>query len=389
MNKKIAIVGSGPAALMAAEVLSLKKVKVCIFEKRKSIGRKLLVAGSSGLNITNDLDHNDFISHYTGPRQHWDKILRSYSPKNWIEWIENLGVSTFLGTSGRYFIEDKKAARFLKLWQEKLEGQGVEFHFEKEWDALEVFDDGLKVFDQKFDAVILALGGGSWEPKENPLRWTAAIKKLNLEFKEFKSSNVGFKVAWPSAFLKEAEGQPIKNMILHSPRGSKKGEIMITSYGIEGTPVYFMGTTGPVKIDLKPDMTLEAVIKKMEMTRENLSPIRRAQKLLNLTPGAQALIFHMTPKDELKKLTIETLAQKIKAFPIKLLEPQPLAEAISSSGGLSWSELDTGLGVKKIPRLFCAGEMIDWDVPTGGFLIQGCVSQGKWAAESAYDRFCK
>ena len=381
MIKKVAIIGSGPAGLMAASVLSEKNIGVTVFEKRKSIGRKLLVAGSSGLNITNDLPLEQFVPHYTGPKNHWEKIIRNFTPKDWVSWIEGMGMPTFLGTSGRYFIEDKKAARFVKLWQETLIKNKVDFIFSKEWSSLKKLENGrLEVFEKEFDAVILALGGGSWEPQEKPLRWLKVVHELGIKTKTFEARNVGYQVNWSDAFLKKAEGKPIKNVVFSSSRGSKKGELMITRYGLEGTPVYFMGCTETVYLDLKPDLSLDQVVAKLSHSKENLSPMRRVQRLLNLCEGAQEVIFHMIPKEKHPKLTLESLAALIKKFPIKLGAPQPIDEAISSSGGVLWDELNDSLMVKKIPGLYCVGEMIDWDAPTGGFLLQGCVSQGKWVA---------
>ena len=218
----------------------------------------------------------------------------------------------------------------------------------------------------------MALGGGSYETEE--LRWPNAFAERGVEFTEFQASNVGFQVRWPESLLKEAEGKPIKNVVLTSSRASRSGDLVITNYGVEGTPVYFAGMEGEVEIDLKPDLTEAQIEAKLRMSRENLSPIRRIKRLLNLGEGALALLFHMTPQEELSDLS--AMIVRIKRFRLKLEGRQPLSEAISSSGGVAMGELDGALMLRRYPAVFLAGEMLEWDAPTGGFLIQGSVSLG-------------
>jgi uncharacterized flavoprotein (TIGR03862 family) len=375
---------------MVADVLSSRGIPVSLYEKRKSAGRKLLVAGSSGLNITNDLPVREFAQHFSSSslasKTFFFDLISEFDPKQWIRFIEELGVSTFLGTSGRYFIEDKKAARFVNTWTDKLKKQGVEFHYGEElvdFSSVGVsvtlrFDSGLT---KTFGAAFLGLGGGSWEPSEKPLRWPSIFTRNKIGFREFAASNVGYQVKWKEAFLKEAEGLPLKTISLSTARGTKKGELTVTRYGIEGTPVYFVGCKGKATLDLKPDLGVDAILTKLRSAKENLSPIRRVKKQLGLCPASFALLFHETDPDTLKNPDLMMIARKIKALPIHLSESQPLVEAISSSGGVKMSELGENLMLKRFPRIFLGGEMLDWDVPTGGFLIQGSVSQGKRAAE--------
>ncbi len=192
---------------------------------------------------------------------------------------------------------------------------------------------------------------------------------------------MGYQVEWKQEFLKEAEGLPLKRVIVTSSRASREGDAMVTRYGIEGTPIYFAGMTGEVTIDLKPDLTAEQVAKRLSGAKENLSLIRRSKKLLGLCPASQALLFHHLPRELLESGEIARFARAVKAFPLRLGAPQPLDEAISSSGGLELGELDDALMLRRHPGLFAAGEMLDWDVPTGGFLIQGCVATGFLAAQ--------
>ncbi len=380
-SQSIAIIGTGPAALMTADVLSQSTHRVSIFEKRKGLGRKLLIAGSSGLNITNDLPVEEFKRHYSGPPELWNQVLGGFSPQDWIQFIETLGSPTFKGTSGRYFVQDMKASGLLQKWKQRLDQRKVEFYFDHECVDFETshtspritlsFEGGKKM---QFDAVYFALGGGSYEPKEDPLRWPALFIRKEIDFSPFTPSNVGFRVDWKANFLKEAEGLPIKNIELSSPRGVRRGEIVITNYGMEGTPVYFVGQTGEVRLDLKPDLSIGQMIAKCRSVRENLSPIRRVKRQLNLSEAALALLFHEAPQSCLGDL--EKLCQLIKSFPLLFIGKQPLVEAISSAGGINLNEINTKFMLKKFPGIFIGGEMLDWDAPTGGFLIQGCVSQG-------------
>lgn len=386
VNGKVAVVGSGPAGLMAATRLNRMGCNVTLFEKRSGLGRKLLIAGSSGLNITFDAPLAEFSKAYGESEIHFQKILKSFSPQDWRDFIENeLKIPTFLGTSRRYFVDGMKASVMLKKWTEKLTSQGVNIITARELSGFELKDGAIDLFlsdptPHRFDALCLALGGGSWEPHENPLRWIGIFKKNGIQFFPFESGNSGFEVEWPQALLKEAEGKPIKNLILSTSKGSRAGELVITRYGLEGTPIYAVGMPGVAYLDLKPELGLPEILTKLNSGRENLNPIRRVNKFLKLSDGATALIFHMTPPEI--RADIKKIAARIKKFPITLKHPRPLAEAISSHGGVSWGELDHALMLKRFPGVFLAGEMINWHATTGGFLIQGAVSQGHWAALS-------
>jgi uncharacterized flavoprotein (TIGR03862 family) len=389
--RSIAILGSGPAALMAADVLSQSGHRVEVFDKKRGPGRKLLIAGSSGLNITNSLPLDQFRAHYTGPSEFWERILQQFSPDAWLGWIHDLGLLTFKGTSGRYFVKEMKASRLLRAWLNRLTQRGVVFRFEHELadftrhgadsgcsQKIDLHFKNQSFFS--FDAVCFCLGGASYEPSETPLRWPAIFERKGLEFFPFRPSNVGYRVPWSEGFLKEAEGLPLKNIKLTSRKGSRAGDLVVTKYGLEGTPVYFMGESGTVYLDLKPDLSADQMLKKCLMIRENLSPLRRVKKQLSLCPASLALIFHGTPQNVVKDTA--RLVAWIKAVPVQFEGSQSIQEAISSSGGLSFSEVDSHLMLKHYPGVFVAGEMLNWDAPTGGFLIQGCVSQGYAAGKS-------
>ena len=383
--KSIAIIGTGPAALIAAEFLSRSNEnKICIYEKNTGPSKKLLIAGSSGLNITHNLAIDPFASHYSSDslssaesKLFWRSHLNAFSPNDWIKYIETiLHQPTFLGTSNRYFIKDMKASKLVSNWIHLLKSREVQFSYQdclldfenKNEKIILTFSKSKKL---EYDYAIFALGGASYE-KQTP-SWINLFKSKQIPFLDFKASNVGFEVDWPvkdkNLFLKEAEGLPIKYCVLNTKRGKKIGDLVITQYGIEGTPVYFFGATGEASLDLLPDFSAEEIKERLEKSKENLAPIRRVKKYLNVSDSILALLFHYN-----KELTLEEITSLLKSYKIKLTKPRPIEEAISSSGGVSFLAVDKNLMLKKYPKIFCAGEMIDWDAPTGGFLIQGCVS---------------
>jgi uncharacterized flavoprotein (TIGR03862 family) len=395
----VAIIGTGPAGLMAATQLlknsSVGTVQITFFEKRKAPARKLLIAGSSGLNITNALPLSEFIEQYTGPKSIWEKVFSQFAPEHWLEQVREFGSETFLGTSGRYFVREMKASRLLRAWIRDLTSQGAQWRMNTEVTGFQkVFptdpDSKIRLTLQSpsdplessadFDRVIFALGGASYEPTEAPLRWIKVFENQGISVVPFQSANVGYHVKWTEKFLAEAEGLPVKTCIFQSKKGTKKGELLITKYGLEGTPIYTFGDTGKCEIDLKPDLTEDEIYLKLVSVKEKMINIRRAKKTLNLGPGALALLFHFAPEET--KTDLPAFVRFLKHFPIQLEEPRPLTEAISSSGGIAFSELDDSLTLKKVPGVFAIGEMIDWTAPTGGFLIQGCVSMGAYVGKS-------
>ncbi len=377
MNREqtAAIYGSGPAGLMAATVLAEAGVPVTLFERRPSYGRKLLIAGSSGLNVSHHCELDTFISHYRGfPDEVWRRFFSVLSPTDWIGFIEKLGLETFVGTSDRYFVKEMKASGLLRAWRAHLEKLGVSFVPGHEWNGFQP--------NEGFDVTGLFLGGGSWE--DVPPAWPGRMRESGVRVLDFYPANVGFEVAWKAEFLKEAEGQPLKNIILKNRAGSKAGELVVTRYGLEGTPIYFLGQVGLAHVDLKPSLSEAEILVRLQDVRENLSPIRRVKKHLSLGDAAMALLFHHT--DEKTRNDLQALVSRIKMFPVELLRPRPLIEAISSTGGVDLNEVSIEFGnelaLKRFPSVFAGGEMLDWSAPTGGFLIQGAVTQGAVAGQS-------
>lgn len=375
---------------MAAFELARSGLRVHLFEKKRGPGRKFLIAGSSGLNVTYDAPLDSFVEYYRGPKERFQKFLSAFPPEDWLRFINDRGIKTFKGTSKRYFVEGLKGSTLLRAWLLELGRLGVLAHYDCECTGFELtrtgqvrlrFSKENDFDDLEFDAVCFALGGGSWEKTENPLRWPKIFEEKSIRIKQFEPSNVGFEVDWPRDFISQYakyEGKPLKNITLSTSKGKKRGDVVLTRYGLEGTPVYFLGEVGPAALDLKPDLTHEQILKKLEAMKENRSPLRRVKKLLNLEPTALAILEALAPKEAFQNLNV--MARSIKALPLTLRRPRPLVEAISSTGGLDWSEVDDALMLKKFPGVFVAGEMLDWDAPTGGFLIQGCVSQGHFVA---------
>jgi uncharacterized flavoprotein (TIGR03862 family) len=385
-RKKIAIIGTGPAGLMVASFLAGSDCAVHVFEKNKGAGRKLLIAGGSGLNISNLLPLLKFAQQYEGAGIDWPRLLQAFSPADWLGFIHRLGLETFEGTSGRYFVREMKASGLLRAWLTTLESQGVIFHYDAEWQGLARNEDGTLNIEfsagmkGSFDAVVLAMGGASWLATGDELRWPKILAELGLKLTPFRAANCGFEVKWKPEFLAEAKQQPLKNVFFSSTRGGKKGDLLVTGYGIEGTPIYACGETGPCSIDLKPDLTEMQLIERLSSAKENLSPMRRMKQTLNLSPVALALLYHHAPGKLPSDMTL--LVKMIKAFPLELGPPRPLSEAISSAGGLALTEIDEDFQLRRLPGVYAVGEMLDWSAPTGGFLIQACVSQGCVAARA-------
>jgi uncharacterized flavoprotein (TIGR03862 family) len=367
--------------MAASELASTAGFQIQVFERRAGLGRKLLVAGSSGLNISNGLPLSEFAREYRGwDTTFWTKLLEEFGPADWIRFIENaLGLETFLGTSDRYFVREMKASGLLKRWIQRLTEKSVVFRTGCELVELDVLPKGYGLrFGSNpstveiFDHVIVATGGGSWE--ERPPLWPAILRRHGISVLDFAPSNVGYEVAWSSGLLEEAEGKPLKKIRFQNARGEKDGELVITKYGLEGTPVYFYGEPGEAFLDLKPDLTTAQVEDRLTRVKENLSPMRRVKQKLELGEAGLALLFHETPSEIRSDLRL--LAARVKRFPVQLVRPRPLEEAISSRGGLALEEVRDSFELRKLPGVYCGGEMLAWDAPTGGFLIQAAVSMG-------------
>jgi uncharacterized flavoprotein (TIGR03862 family) len=383
------VVGGGPAGLRAAEVLAQTGVRVTLTERMASVGRKFLVAGRGGLNLTHAERREDFLGRYGEPRERWRALLEDFSPEDLRTWAAGLGVETFVGTSRRVFPVGKHAAPLLRRWIERLRKNGVSFRARHrligmraesggEWSADFEMAEGL--ISCRARAVVLALGGASWPRTGSDGAWTGWLAEMGIAVDPLTAANGGWEVEWPADFLARVEGLPLKNVRVSAGAESVAGELLITKYGLEGGAIYALGRAlrgmekARIVIDLKPTFSageLSARVGK-RCTAEQAA---RAWKLS--AAGAALLALGGPP------LSGPEMAARAKALVMELRGARPLAEAISTAGGVAWSELDDSLMVRRQPGLFCAGEMIGWEAPTGGYLLQGCFATGTRAGLGA------
>jgi uncharacterized flavoprotein (TIGR03862 family) len=392
-HTRIAIVGGGPAGLRAAEVASDGGSEIHLFDANRSAGRKFLVAGKGGLNLTNAEPLSEFITRFHGPDQpegFWAKALAEFDNEKIRAWAARLDVGTFAARNGRVYPKALKAAPLLRRWIQRLKQQSVQFHVNHRLVGITPGTPHTLTFDtpegpqvHTADAIILGLGGGSWPQTGSDGEWTSIFEDNKVATNPLSAANCGWNVDWPAAVLENHEGIPLKNLHLRAGGEEAIGEVIITRCGLEGGPLYALGPAlrgmehPSLTIDFKPTFTTEKLVAKMESARRHF--LHEAKLRWKLPPAACDLIESTHGPIESAK----QLADLVKACPLPLTGPRPLAEAISSAGGVCWSELDEGLMLRKIPGIFLAGEMIDWEAPTGGYLIQGCFSTGTLAAQSA------
>jgi uncharacterized flavoprotein (TIGR03862 family) len=393
----IAVVGGGPAGLRAAEVAAQSGAEVMLFDSRPSAGRKFLVAGKGGLNLTHQEPPETFAARYRGPRQPahlWSALLAEFGPAELRAWAEELGIETFVATSGRVYPKDLKAAALLRSWIHRLRELGVGFHMRHrlvelapgEAGGIQLqFEQGTNRRAYHADAVILALGGGSWPETGSDGRWVSILTERGIAVQPLTPANCGWEVAWPTAMLATAEGQPLKNVAARADGQSAAGELLITRYGLEGGVIYQLGSalramkTPRLELDFKPGTTQEQLCRKLTGVKQRVW--ETGCERWKLSPAVQAILTQGTGVPPCA--TIAELATFVKSFPVSLIGPRPLEEAISSAGGVAWSELDQDLMLRRLPGVFVAGEMIDWEAPTGGYLLQGAFSTGTRAGRAA------
>lgn len=376
------VVGAGPAGLMAADVLASAGVKVTIAEAKPSPARKFLMAGKSGLNLTKDEPLEPFLEHYAEAVPHLRQALQAFGPEQVVQWASSLGQDVFTGSTGRVFPKSMKASPLLRAWLTRLEKLGVKLKRRWCWTGWE--EDALK-FDTpegaKYltpDVTILACGGASWARLGSDGGWTSFFAESHLT--PFQPANMGFVVNW-SAHMARHFGTPVKGIALHAGRHISRGEIILSERGIEGGGVY--GIYRPLRegaaltLDLMPDVLLENIRQRLSKPRGKASLSNHLRKTLRLDPVRQALLMEFT------RPLPDDLAAVIKALPVPLAGPRPMDEAISTAGGLKFDALDDTFMLKNRPGVFAAGEMLDWEAPTGGYLITACLATGLWAGRGA------
>lgn len=388
----ILVIGGGPAGLRAAEVTSAAGAEVTLCDQKRSVGRKFLVAGKGGLNLTHSEELESFVTRYRGPEQpedFWPRALAGFDNKAIRAWAARLDVGTFVQKSGRVYPKALKAAPLLRRWVEKLRSQGVEFFMSHRLTSLAKGEakfaspESEKVI--RADAIILALGGGSWPQTGSDGAWVETLENAGIKVAPLSSANCGWEVDWPEDLIDKLEARPLKNVIASVGGIPAPGEIMLTRYGMEGGPLYALGpvlremSEPALTLDFKPTFCVEELVKKMESVKKNF--LAESQYRWKLSEPMRLILEHFHGPFE----SAAQLADCAKACRVPLTKARPLEEAISSAGGVPWQALDEQLMIKDLPGVFVAGEMIDWEAPTGGYLLQGCFASGTQAAEAALD----
>lgn len=422
----VAVIGGGPAGLMAAEVLAQSGLRVDVYDAMPSVGRKFLMAGKGGMNITHAEPFDVFLSRYGARRSNIEPLLHSFPPDAVREWIHGLGIDTFVGTSGRVFPTDMKAAPLLRAWLHRLRGNGVHFHARHRWcgwdeqgtlrfeipqsllpegdGAIALSPSGGKldrghignnihVKTIKSDAVVLALGGGSWPQLGSDGAWVSLLAQRGVEVAPLRPANCGFEVAWSPIFRERFAGEPLKSIAATFADVRRQGECVITEHGIKGGLIYALSATlrdeiernghATLHLDLLPDWTLQRVQNEVSHPRGSRSLSSHLQSRLGLK-GVKANLLREVLNAEQMHDSVQ-LAHTIKNLPLRLVAPRPLNEAISTAGGITFEALDEHLMLKKMAGVFCAGEMLDWEAPTGGYLLTACFASGIAAGKGVLD----
>ena len=390
----VTIIGGGPAGLMAAEVLSLAGARVDLYDGMPSVGRKFLLAGVGGMNITHSEAYPAFLARYAERAPQMAPLLRGFGAEALCEWIHGLGIQTFVGTSGRVFPTDMKAAPLLRAWLKRLRDQGVVIHTRHRWLGWSA-DGGLLIHSPDgektihSDAVLLALGGGSWSRLGSDGAWVERLAGKGVSCAPLQPSNCGFEVsAWSELMISKFAGAPLKNVAIGLADDKPRlGECVITATGIEGSLIYALSApireainrhgAATVHIDLLPGKPLDKVRAALAKPRGSRSMSKHLHSQLGLDGVKAALLRELALAEHFNDPA--QLALAIKALPLTLVNTRPMDEAISTAGGVPFEALDERLMLKQLPGVFCAGEMLDWEAPTGGYLLTGCFASGRAA----------
>ena len=392
----IAVIGAGPAGLMAAEVLATAGARVTVHERMASPARKLLLAGRGGLNLTHSEDQAAFLGRYGDRAEAVSDWLDVFSPDDLTAWVEGLGQPTFVGSSGRVFPRAMKASPLVRAWLGRLDGLGVTLKTRSRWtgwvdDAL-TFEAAEGAQVEHPDATVLALGGASWPRLGSDGAWTSVLEAAGAEVSPLKPANAGFNIAWSDILIDRAAGQPLKAVALTFEGRTVRGEVMLTRYGVEGGAVYAL--SGPLReaverdgsailtLDLRPDLSVEALAARLNEARSKDSMTNLLRKSAGLSLAAIAVLRDIPGEIPTGS---DKLARRIKAVRLKLTGMQGLERAISSAGGLRLDAVNAGLMLKARPGVFVAGEMLDWEAPTGGYLLQASLASGVVAARGVLD----
>ena len=390
----VAIIGGGPAGLMAAEVLSQAGLEVHVYDAMPSVGRKFLLAGIGGLNLTHAEPFRDFVSRYGSRQAQLEPLLHQFTPQMLRDWARDLGVETFIGSSQRVFPLEMKAAPLLRAWLRRLRANGVVFHTRHRWcgwnenQALQfATPDGEKIVHA--NAVVLALGGGSYSQHGSDGKWLPVLAEKKVAIAPLHPANCGFEVVWSDYFRDRFAAQPLKSVSLsfsdaNGKTYQKLGELMLTATGVEGSLIYAfsaplrdtINANGSVTIylDLTPDKNPVRLRQELAKPRGSKSMANHLRSRVGIDGAKAGLLREFLSASEFANP--EQLAAAIKAVPVTLIASRPIDEAISTAGGVCFESLNEGLMLKAMPGIFCAGEMLDWEAPTGGYLLTACFATG-------------
>jgi uncharacterized flavoprotein (TIGR03862 family) len=396
----VAIIGAGPAGLMAAEVLAQGGVGVTVYDAMPSAGRKLLMAGRGGLNLTHSEALPEFLMRYGAAAPRLARAIDAFPPQALRDWSEALGQPTFVGSSGRIFPEAFKASPLLRAWLRRLNAMGVQFALRHRWtgwdsDGRLSFQgpDGNRVVDA--GATVLALGGASWPRLGSDGAWAEMLAAKGVTISQLKPANCGFTVAWSDVFRDRFEGQPLKGVALSFGPRAVRGETIITRTGIEGGAIYVLSADlreaiasagqATLRIALRPDLETHDLVARLSTPRGKQSLSNWLRKAAQISPVGIGLLQEaaMGSGAPVSSLSPASLAGLINAVPVRLNGIAPIARAISTAGGLAFSEIDADFMIRRLPGTFAAGEMLDWEAPTGGYLLQAAFATGAAAGRGA------
>ncbi len=397
----VAIIGGGPAGLMAAEAAVAAGADVALYDAMPSVGRKFLLAGKGGLNLTHSEPLEPLLSRYGARRTLIEPAIRSFPPTALRVWARELGVETFVGTSGRIFPTDLKAAPLLRVWLRRLRQTGVRFHVRHRWRGWDqegklLFTSPVGPQSVQADAVVLALGGGSWPHLGSDAVWTQILAKQGVPIMPLKPANCGFDVRWSEYFRTKFSGHPVKTVAITAKTVDRivirhMGEFVVTANGVEGGIIYMISATArdvittegaaTIWLDLVPDRSLRRLVENLSQTRGKRTMATHLKRRAGIMGIKAGLLREVVPHEAFTDPA--RLAAVLKALPLTLVAPRPLEEAISTAGGVSFEALDARLMLHSFPGVFCAGEMLDWEAPTGGYLLTGCLATGHLAGGAA------
>ena len=397
----IAVIGGGPAGLMAAEVMLEQGQKVEIYDAMPSLGRKFLRAGKGGLNLTHSENLDTFLSRYGSHRSDLEPIIKAFPPAEIKKWVAQLGFQTFVGSSGRVFPKNFNSSPILRTWLSRLKDQGLIIHSRHRWVGWDhrfhlYFEspDGKKM--AKHNAVVVALGGGSWPQLGSDGGWVALFRQKEILVHSLKPANCGFDLDWSPHFRERFHGKPVKPVVLSMimPNGEtvrEQGEFIVTKAGLEGSVIYFFSSilrdeieengTATIHLDLVPDWTYPRLLERLSEPRGSRTVATHLKKAVGIEGVKAGLLYEVLNREDFN--IPERVAKAIKMLPLTLISPRPLEEAISSAGGVAFEEMDHNLMLRKYPGMFCAGEMLDWEAPTGGYLLSACFASGRWVGRGA------